>query len=87
MKTMHTVITQTINKPINSEAQAIEFLNYLSSENLLYHPEDDATKIIHSLTGEYLFDTETAENLNQRMSEVYLHMTIDPCKHILDHLR
>lgn len=78
--------TQTINKPINTEDQAKEFLNYLSYENLLYHPEDDANQILDHLTQTSIFSKETADQLNLRMSECYLRMTEDPCKYILENI-
>jgi len=77
---------QTINKPIYTEDQAIEFLNYLSSENILYHPEDDANQILDPDTLLPIFSEETADQLNLRMSECYLRMTIDPCKYILENI-
>lgn len=66
---------------IHREDQAIEFLNRLYKDGLMYHPEDDAFDIVDE-NDEKFFTHEEAWLLNERMDEVFKVMD-DPCDHVL----
>ena len=77
---------QTLQTPIESADQAREFLNYLSSQNLLFHPEDNPSKIVNPhAPDEKLFTAEECVYLEYRILECYLEMPAeeDPCRYIL----
>jgi hypothetical protein len=75
-----------ISTPVTGRQEAIKLLAWLSTENLLYHPEDDANDIlVKESDGNLvnLFTKEQGDLLNTRMDEVFEHMD-DPCQWIMD---
>jgi hypothetical protein len=81
-----------ISTPVTGRQEAIKLLAWLSTENLLYHPEDDANDIMLKSpcpseggpdTFINLFTKEQGDLLNTRMDEVFEHMD-DPCQWIMD---
>jgi hypothetical protein len=69
--------------PIQSTEDAEGFLFQLVQHGRHFHPEDDAQDIINGATGEPLFTYAEAEQVNNRMYEVYTFMA-DPCAYLLD---
>ena len=80
--------------PIESKEQAEEYLEMLYTDDLLYHPEDDAGDIITAsecpssggpVIWVPLFNKEEAQLLNERMDEVWTYLS-DPCEFVLEQI-
>lgn len=72
-------------KPVSlgSEEQAKGWLEYLVSNGMSWHPEDDPSTVMRDRDS-YLFKPDAAAHMRELMQSIYENWPFDPCKVLLE---